>query len=84
MSGMALHMGASFHVFIRRGMLPALRLGRSSTVMVLVALQAGCQPHRHRAGHHGVGTDQHQRPAEARNLFRPIAAEHAHPAPMTT
>ena len=36
----------------------------SSTVMMLLTVQAAHQTHRHRAGHHGVGADKHRRPFE--------------------
>lgn len=43
----------------------ALRLGRSSVMIVVMTRQAGCQTHRHRAGHHRVGAHQLQRPSES-------------------
>ncbi len=41
-----------------------LRLGHLAVMMVLMALEARTQSHRHRAGHHGVRAEEDQRPAE--------------------
>lgn len=65
---------AALHVGFMSIVVFALRLDCWTVLMTVVPLKTGRQANRYRSGHHGVGTNQHQRPPEAGDLFRLISA----------